>query len=115
MSTEREPVTFLNSAGETISNDPLWLAQQTLSANGVEGRKPDFDIAGPYDHLDGPELKALAKERGIKTTGWRKASLFREALEEWDEVQADADADADSDSDDDDSDDSDKSSDSDDE
>ena len=114
MSTEREPVTFLNSAGETISNDPLWLAQQTLSEAGVEGRKPDFDIAGPYDDLDGAQLKTLATERGIKTKGWRKASQFREALEEWDEVQADE-AQAAAEAKPDDSGDADKSSDSDDE
>lgn len=106
--TEQE-VVFLNSAGEEVSNDPRWLARKTLAAYGGTTKAADFDIPGPYDHLDGVELKALTKDRGISTKGFRKASQFRDVLEAWDEEHDDE---ADSD---DESDDSNKSSDSDDE
>lgn len=94
-SKSRTPVTFLNSAGEIISNDPFYLAQQTLSKAGVEGKAPDFDVPGPYDKLTGDELKALAKEREISTKGFKKASQYRDALEEWDEAQENPDSDDD--------------------
>ena len=92
-----DTVTFLDSAGNVISNDPVWLARRTLAEAGVEGKAPDFDMAGPYDHLDGPELRALTKERGIVTKGWRKASQFRDALEAWDEENPPKDTDDDDD------------------
>ena len=37
-----EPVTFLNSKGETITNDPVLLAQQRIdSITGVDSTKRD--------------------------------------------------------------------------
>ena len=100
MATSRKPVTFLDSNGNTISNDPLFLAQQTMAEAGVGGKAEDFDIPGPYDHItDGKELKALAKERGISTTGIRKASVFRDLLESWDEEHENDNDDSDSDDD----------------
>lgn len=103
---DNDIVTFLNSAGETVSNDPRWLARQTLESYGVGQKAEDFDVPGEYDDLEGPELKALAKERGISTKGFRRASQFREALEAWDEEQemnSSGDSDSDSNESDDDS------------
>ena len=98
---KHEAVTFLDSSGNTISNDPVYLAQQTLSQAGVGGRE-DFDIPGPYDELTGDQLKAEVKKRGISARGFRKASQFREALEAWDEENEPEDeSDADDESDDD--------------
>lgn len=88
-------VTFLNSAGEEISNDPLWLAQKQLSDAGVEHYSaPEFDVPGDYDEFDGAALKALAKERKISLVGIRKASAIRELLEQWDEDNESADGDS---------------------
>ena len=92
-------VTFLNSAGEEISNDPRWLAQKTLEQYGVERQKaPDFELAGPYDEItDGKELQALAKSRGIPIKGIRSATKIRELLEEWDDENPSEDSDDDND------------------
>ncbi len=91
-------VTFLNSAGEEISNDPRWLAEKTLREAGVGVGAADFDIEGAYDNLTGAELKAEVKKRGIKVQG-RKASDYRQALEDWDDEHSDeADDDDDSNS-----------------
>ena len=94
MATVEPEVTFLNSAGEEVSNDPRWHARKTLESYGGK-EVVDFDIPGPYDELEGAELKALTKERGIKTTGFRKASQFRDALEAWDDAQEEHDDDSD--------------------
>ena len=83
MSTH-EPVTFLDSEGNVISNDPIWQAQQLLGLNQPE----DEDLPGEYDDLTGAELKALAKERGISITGMKKTSELRAALEAWDAEQS---------------------------
>lgn len=89
-------VTFLNSAGEEISNDPRWLAEKTLSAYGVGQKAPDFEIAGPYDEItDGKELQALAKSRGIPIKGIRSATKIRELLEAWDDENPESDTDDD--------------------
>lgn len=101
MAKNNDYVTFLNSAGEEISNDPRWLAEKTLREAGV-GQAEDFDISGAYDELSGAELKAEVKKRGIKVQG-RKASDYRQALEDWDDEHADETEEPDSnDSDDDD-------------
>ena len=100
MSKNDEFVTFQNSAGEEISNDPRWHAKRVLEEAGMS-KAEDFDIPGPYDSItDGKELKQLAKDRGISTVGIRKASVIRDLLEQWDEDQEKSEDD-DSDSDDD--------------
>lgn len=86
-----EPVTFEDSQGNTISNDPIWLAQQTLKAAGI-GDEPeteaeaeaevdeDIDKPADYKDLDAPALKALASERGVDLTGLKKVSEVRAAI-----------------------------------
>lgn len=86
MSTDYEPVVFENSLGETISNDPVFHAQRTLAAAGVQGYgrqlPTDSDDAMPdeYDDLKGNELKALAKERGVDITGLKTVGEVRAAF-----------------------------------
>lgn len=104
MADQYEPVTFLNSAGEVISNDPIYLAQQQLAAAGLInpqvtpvvpvahdddelGEDSDEDKVD-YATLNGPQLKALAKERGVDIKGLRTVGEVRKAL-------ADAEAEAD--------------------
>lgn len=96
------PVTFENSLGETISNDPIFLAQRTLEAAGLgasAGRAPtDGDEAidleqYPYADLKGAELKALASERGVDITGLKTVGEVRKALSDADEAAAAEDSD----------------------
>lgn len=84
MAEKYVPVTFENSLGETISNDPIFLAQRTLKAAGLTGatRPDDHDEYMPsaYDELGGKELKALASERGVDIAGLKTVGQVREAL-----------------------------------
>lgn len=90
MSEKYIPVTFENSLGETISNDPIFLAQRTLKAAGLTGatRPDDHDEYMPtaYDELSGKDLKALALERGVDITGLKTVGQVREALTAADEA-----------------------------
>lgn len=92
---KNESVVFLDSAGNTISNDPAFLAKKLLSEAGVDepqvdldeirasvraeieaemaaaaaeenGQKDPSDKDDEYSSLDGKALKELAKERGIE-------------------------------------------------
>ena len=74
-----EPVTFLNSRGEVITNDPILRAQQLL---GIDPSADDSDeeIGDEFEDLGGKELKALAKEREVDISGLRTVGEVREAL-----------------------------------
>lgn len=96
---KHEPVVFLDSAGNEVSNDPVWHAQRTLREAGV-GQAQDEDLPGDYDGLSGAELKALAKERGMNIAGIKKVSELRAALEAFDQNES-SDDDESGDSDDD--------------
>lgn len=93
MAEKHKPVTFTNSLGEVISNDPIFLAQQTLARAGMGASDADQSIDGdnPYADLGGKELKALAKERGVDITGLKTLGQVRDALVAADEESADAD------------------------
>lgn len=106
-------VTYLDAEGNEISNDPRWIAQQYLREQGVTEEEEDaaeedneteaqgdegqeqtsYDEEGSeeevvdYDSLNGKELKALAKERGVDITGLTKVSEVREALRAADEEE----------------------------
>lgn len=95
-----KPVTFLNSRGETISNDPVWKAQQTIQAAGADNgasdddnldKEPQLDADGnrTYGELDGKELKALAEERGVDISGLKKVGEVRQALIDADAANSD--------------------------
>lgn len=92
MGEKYTPVIFENSLGETISNDPIFLAQRTLKAAGITGatRPDDHDEYMPsaYDELKGSELKALALERGVDITGLKTVGQVREALTAADNAEA---------------------------
>ena len=107
MAEKHKPVIFEDSAGNIISNDPIYLAQKTLEAAGVsfENSQPneladaakqaakteetpaetveeslDDDGNRDYDELDGKGLMSLASERGVDITGLKKVAQVREAL-----------------------------------
>ena len=115
MATENDDiVTFLNSAGEEVSNDPRWLAKKNLANSGtdvdalqaenealkarlaaletgatddsagVDEDEAQKDDGDDYDKLDGKALKALAGERGVDIKGMTKVSEVRAALREAD-------------------------------
>lgn len=114
---EYQAVVFLDSAGNEISNDPIWHAQKRLAEAGLgDGPTPqvgvavgipavplgasdddsidsatpaDLDSSGnrTYKELNGQELQALAKERNVDITGLKKVGEVRDALK-----KADADA-----------------------
>ena len=115
MATEKDDiVTFLNSAGDEISNDPRWLAKKNLANSGtdvdalqaenealkarlaaleasttddsagVDEDEAQKDDGDDYDKLDGKALKALAGERGVDIKGMTKVSEVRAALREAD-------------------------------
>lgn len=92
MTDSNDIVTFLDSKGREISNDPRWHARKTLKSEGVdvdqleakiaeltaqlqaqnaaaaasEGvEDEDADEDSPYADVKGKDLSALAKERGI--------------------------------------------------
>lgn len=75
---QEEYVTFENSLGETISNDPRWLAEQTLAAAGVGSADKDAEIA---------ELKA--KLEAIESATVATASSDDDDVEDDDEVPTD--------------------------
>lgn len=87
------PVTFENSLGETISNDPIFLAQRTLEAAGVTSgaeRPGDHEDYMPtdYDDMDSKELKALSLERGVDIKGLKTVGQVRAALVAADDAEA---------------------------
>lgn len=98
--TKYEPVTFENSLGEIISNDPVFHAQRTLEAYGVDNdsRVPavhrekgpaddaEFDD-NPYAYMDQKALKALAIERNISLKGLKTLGEVRAAFAAADEVE----------------------------
>ena len=115
MATENDDiVTFLNSAGEEVSNDPRWLAKRNLANSGTDvdalqaenealkarlaalessdtsdGVDEDEDTkedGDDYDKMDGKALKALAAERGVDIKGMTKVSEVRAALREADKA-----------------------------
>lgn len=115
MADKYEPVTFENSLGETISNDPYFLAQRTMeqyaalpaeqqgmhAPKGAGSDDSDEDIDNgdtpsekPYADLKGPALKALAADRGVDISGLTKVGEVRAALVADDEAKAKAEADA---------------------
>ena len=100
-----EPVTFLNSQGETITNDPVLLAQQRIdSITGVDSTKRDDSNDeveqddNPISSMSGGELKEYAKANGIDIKGLKTVGEVRERITT---VQAAAEEAADEDSDDD--------------
>lgn len=103
---EHKPVLFEDSRGNVFSNDPIWLAQQTLAKAGMtvgaavpvvaspEHPADDSDDSldddteeSPYAELGGKELKALANERGVDITGLTKVGQVRDALTAADEAE----------------------------
>lgn len=87
MAEKYKPVTFLNSRGETISNDPVFRAQQIMAGVKVDDSNEDItteqvDENGKrtYGELDAKELKALASERGVDISGLKKVGEVRKAL-----------------------------------
>ena len=115
MATENDDiVTFLNSAGEEVSNDPRWLAKRNLAnsgtdvdalqaenealkarlaalesgdtSDGVDEDKDTKEDGDDYDKMDGKALKALAAERGVDIKGMTKVSEVRAALREADKA-----------------------------
>lgn len=104
--SDYEPVVFENSLGEIISNDPVFLARQTLEAAGMtiqqavqqapESRPDDSEenlgddnteTPEDYKGFKGPELKKLAELKGVDISSFTKVGEVRAAL-----VQADLDA-----------------------
>lgn len=88
-----EPVVFENSLGEQISNDPVFLAQRTLEAAGLQNNRfapfgGDEPMPGPYDDLNGKELKKLAEDREVDISGLRTVGEVRKALEADDVAKA---------------------------
>lgn len=90
------PVVFENSLGETISNDPIFLAQQTLAAAGIALQAEEDDSeetltvepatqVEDYKSLDGAALKALAAERGVEIGDAKTVGDLRKLF-----IQADA-------------------------
>lgn len=82
-----ETVTFLNSRGEVISNDPVWKAQQLL------GIKPDdsndeMPEENPYANMSARELKDLAAERGVDISGLKRVGEVRDALAAADKAES---------------------------
>lgn len=101
-------VTFLDSEGNEISNDPRWLAKKTLEdagfgvsfnqsqpiqantrmaqAAGVsnddddELGEDDEDRTEDYKSYSGSELKKLANARGVDISGLKKVGEVRKAL-----------------------------------
>lgn len=93
MADKYKPVLFENSRGETISNDPVYLAQQTLDqySGGNTGNGDDEAIdTSPYADMNGRDLKAAAKERGVDISGMKTVGEVRRALEEDDAKNASA-------------------------
>ena len=72
-----ESVTFLSATGETISNDPVWLAEKTLASAGVE-----IDKSAGSDELR-EELDA--KDRELQALRAQLAAKETEELEDEDE------------------------------
>lgn len=101
---DSEFVTFENSLGETVSNDPNYLAKERLEAAGIQvggaSTPSDHDeaITTPYDELKQQELKDLAKERGVDLKGAKTVGDLRQRLVDADDAAEDEDED-DSDSD----------------
>ena len=84
-------VTFEDSSGNTISNDPNYLALERLKAAGIstEGgaRTPadhDEELTTPYDHLKQTELKDLAKKHGVDIKGVKTLGELRGRLDDAD-------------------------------
>lgn len=100
--SKHEPVLFKNSLGETITNDPIYRAQQTLEQAGVEvdtsaaetddsDDDVEEDEESPedaeetteevdFDEMDGAALKAYAKDNDIDISGLKKVSEVRDAI-----------------------------------
>jgi len=60
--SDYKPVVFENSLGETISNDPIYLAQKTLEAQGIS-----FTASQPVDLQS--QLASKAGSEGSPTEG----------------------------------------------
>lgn len=82
--SKTETVTFLNSRGEVISNDPVWKAQQLLGIKPDDSDEEMLD-ENPYANMTARELKDLAAERGVDISGLKKVGEVREALAAADE------------------------------
>jgi pyruvate/2-oxoglutarate dehydrogenase complex dihydrolipoamide acyltransferase (E2) component len=93
MADKYQPVIFENSRGDIISNDPVYLAQQTIDAytggNSSNGDDEAIDTS-PYADMNGRDLKAAAKERGVDISGMKTVGEVRRALEEDDAAKAEA-------------------------
>jgi len=103
---KHEPVVFEDSRGNKISNDPVWLAEQTLknakaamgaedptaSAQGTDKNNELIDTS-PYADMDGKALKAAASDKGVDITGLKTVGEVKAALIAFDEKTA-ADAEA---------------------
>lgn len=80
MAPKHEAVTFLSATGETISNDPVWLAERTLREAGVE------DTTNNSDELR-EELEA--KDRELEALRAKLAAVeAQEELEDEDEDES---------------------------
>ena len=92
-SNTHKPVVFENSLGETISNDPVFLAQRTLASYGLSEPTPEApevddqeeddseeDLVEDYTGFDSKDLKVLAAERGVDMSNIKKLGALRSAL-----------------------------------
>lgn len=92
------PVTFLNSRGEVITNDPVVKAQMLLGISTPAGASDEEEIdTDPYNSLKGAELKTLAAERGVDIKGLKTVGEVRDALREADKEEESAGEDEDED------------------
>lgn len=80
MAPKHEAVTFLSATGETISNDPVWLAERTLREAGVEDTTDNSDELREELEAKDRELEALRAQL--------KAKELEESLEEEEENPA---------------------------
>lgn len=116
---EEEFVTFEDSQGNVISNDPRYLAKKTLEEAGYgitftqsspeqqhqnlrqaagvsddeELGEDDNDKVEDYKTYDGAALKKLASARGVDISGMKKVGEVRKALMD-DDAAKSANADA---------------------
>jgi hypothetical protein len=65
--TDDDIVTFLNSAGEEISNDPRWHAKRTLEAAGIQSPAVSSALVAENAALQAriAELEAAAASHGV--------------------------------------------------
>ncbi|WNO27792.1 hypothetical protein SEA_HUWBERT_40 [Microbacterium phage Huwbert] len=59
---EEEFVTFLNSAGEEVSNDPRWKAKRLLEESGIDSSNDNEEL---YEELDAARSQLQNKDEEL--------------------------------------------------